>query len=191
MNVLLILFLLVFGGFSWSYSLVWFNEESLLVLSFLIFCVLVNYLLKYSFVEFVLSRNMQFKEHAFVFAKRYAFRDLRKQKLLQQYLVVSVSQAAKIVLEGSHKELCSMYDNVISWKIDVADSILRTEVSLEQQYVLALVNGSTDMIKNNLSVRLLGNSNDFMKNHLFKMDFEISKEVVDERLVVLALLLCK
>lgn len=183
--------LLVTGGLLWSYSLVWLNEELVLVLSFLLFCFLVNKFLGNDYVEFVASRALQVQQHALVLAKQYMLRDLQKQKELQQALVLTLSQAAKAFLIQTVVDLSKNTDSVQNYKAKSAMSSVVDLSHKESDYVNSILASADNYVYNRLVLELSSADNTLLVNQLFKMDYNLHTATVGSSVFVLPLLLLK
>ena len=155
-------------------TLIWYNEELLLVLSFLLFCFMVHFLVEVRLVEFVAERNVQTQQHAFVAAKEYLLRDLRKQKESQQVAGLIVVQVVKAFLVKSVAEVSRLKKYIQFNNLQAATASVTTIMSAEQRYVETLTTAAFSSVQSYLENELVSQNNLLLTTNLLKIYFNIN-----------------
>jgi hypothetical protein len=75
-------------------SIVWVNEEILLVISFVLFYVICYLQLRESLTEFFVERRNSFQNNFFLFLKDLAMKDLKAQKEFQYFKNMNLAHLA-------------------------------------------------------------------------------------------------
>jgi len=153
---------------------IWYNEELLLVLSFLLFCFMVHFLVEVRLVEFVAERNVQTQQHAFVAAKEYLLRDLRKQKESQQVVGLIVVQVVKAFLVKSVAEVSRLKKYIQFNNLQAATASVTTIMSAEQRYVETLTTAAFSSVQSYLENELVSQNNLLLTTNLLKIYFNIN-----------------
>ena len=166
------------SGLAWSYGMIWFSEELLLVISFLLFCFMVNQLVKVDFAEFVASRNAQTQQHVFVTAKQYLLRDLRKQKENQGAAGLVVAQAVKAFLIQSVIEVSRLEQYIQVNKLQAATASIKDMMHAEQSYVKALTIVAFSSIQACLEKELILKKKLLLADIIFKINSNINNSFI-------------
>jgi len=140
--------LLGFGFFFFllQNSLVWINDEILLVISFAIFYVFCYEQLKASLNDFFLERRNSFQNSPFIFLKKLALSDLRKQKEYQLYKNLTLANMVIHSLDQNATLIDFANKNIKETKKNIFEKKCLDVLSFEESYKSEMVNFLTECL---------------------------------------------
>lgn len=179
------------SGLFWSYLLVWFNDELLLIVSFLLFCLMVNQLIGVDFVEFIASRNAQVQQHVFVVSKQYILRDLRQQKENNKAAVLVAAQVVKVFLMQSVTEVLRLDNYIQINKLQAAAASVKNMINGEQTYVEGLSTVAFSSVQGCLEDELGLYRNVVLTDNIFRINSGVNNGFIPAHHVLVSMLCSK
>jgi hypothetical protein len=127
-------------------SIVWINEEILLVISFILFYILSYQQLRNSLNDFFIERKNSFQNNFFIFLKDLAIKDLRKQKEFQYFKNLNLANLANNSLEQQTQLFEFVKKNIQESRKNYFENHCLDILQLEESYKTELLSFLTDAI---------------------------------------------